>query len=357
MTEKTAQLWNALSKAGVVTGPEPQAAKGGSPWYVKALLGFSGWLAAVFLLGFVGLGLESIMRSSTASFVFGCVLIGGAFAILRMPQNEFFEHVGLAVSLAGQALVAMAFLKMAHGDDAVAWLGVAIMEVPLALLMPNFVHRVFSSFLAAFAFAMVLYLMRVPYLFTGVILFLAAYLWLNEFRFPRHVEKVRAIGYGLVLALVLLKSTELFGLDGMGLRHAAKHPDLWVRPWMGEAVAGVATLFVVWRLLQRQGQALVSRLAVTALAGTVVLCAVSMEARGITVGMVIILLGFAGGNRVLLGLGIASLLFYISSYYYLLDATLLAKSQTLLVTGLVLLILRWLLVRLMSGRGKEAEHV
>ncbi len=356
MSDKTSQLWNTLSKAGVVAGPEPRLAEAGSPWYVKALLGFSGWLAALFLLGFIGVGLEFVMRSSTVSFVSGWVLIGGAFAILRMPKNEFYEHLGLAVSLAGQALVAMALFKVVKRNDELAWLLVALMEVPLALVMPNFVHRVFSSFLAAVAFAMTLHFMRVPYLFGGVVLLLAAYLWLNEFRFPRHLGKVRAIGYGLVLALVLLKSTELFGLDIMGLRFARERPELWVRPWMGEVVAGAATLFVVWQLLRRHGQALAGRFAVTALTGTLALCAVSMEAKGITAGMVIMLLGFAGGNRVLLGLGIASLLFYISSYYYLLDATLLAKAQTLLVTGLGLLALRWLMVRVMAGE-KEAEHV
>ncbi len=75
-----------------------------------------------------------------------------------------------------------------------------------------------------------------------------------------------------------------------------------------------------------------------------------------TAGMVVMLLGFAGGNRVLLGLGIVSLLFYISSYYYLLDATLLAKAQILLIVGLVLLAVRWLLLHPIPG-GKEATDV
>ena len=116
----------------------------------------------------------------------------------------------------------------------------------------------------------------------------------------------------------------------------------------------MVTLYVVWHLLQRYGQAISERLSITALLGTLLLCAVSMEVQGITVGMFIILLGFAGANRVLLGLGIVSLLFYVSSYYYLLDATLLAKSQTLLIVGLVLLILRWLMLRILPVK-KEAQ--
>ena len=70
------------------------------------------------------------------------------------------------------------------------------------------------------------------------------------------------------------------------------------------------------------------------------------------------LLGFLGGNYVLLGLGVISLLFYTAAYYYLLEATLLAKSATLLAVGLVLLIVRGGMIRLwpenMKGDGIRA---
>ena len=77
-----------------------------------------------------------------------------------------------------------------------------------------------------------------------------------------------------------------------------------------------------------------------------------MEVLGLTAGMVIMLLGFAGA-RVLLGLDIVSLLFYLSSYYYLLDATLLVKSGTLLLVGVVLLLVCWLLVTFIPADGEE----
>ena len=50
------------------------------------------------------------------------------------------------------------------------------------------------------------------------------------------------------------------------------------------------------------------------------------------------------GLRVLTGLGIAALLFYVSGYYYQLDVTLLVKSGVLAATGAVLLAARWLML-------------
>ncbi len=48
-------------------------------------------------------------------------------------------------------------------------------------------------------------------------------------------------------------------------------------------------------------------------------------------------LGFANGNRVLLGLGMFGLIAFVSNFYYRLDATLLDKSAYLAAGGALLL--------------------
>jgi uncharacterized membrane protein len=60
-------------------------------------------------------------------------------------------------------------------------------------------------------------------------------------------------------------------------------------------------------------------------------------------------LGFANGNRVLLGLGLLGLVTFVSSYYYRLDVTLLAKSGYLAAAGVALLVVRQALVRLFGN--------
>ncbi len=356
MSRQSEQVWSMLVEAGVTRGEPPETKKLESPWYVKVLLAFSGWLAALFLLGFIGVGFEFVFDNSAAAFIIGGMMIGGAFAILRIPKNEFVEHLALAVSLAGQALVVFAIIEATDGDEKVAAILVALLQAALAVVMPNFVHRVFSSFVAALAFDMALNLWGLPYIVTGAVMFLCGWCWLNEFRYLHQMEKTRAVGYGLVLALILLKGTALFGYEGMAWQFGRNQPALWARPWVGEVLIGVVVLYVVWQLLQRYGHRISDRISLTALLGTLLLCVVSIKVQGISVGMVIILLGFAGSNRVLQGLGILSLLFHISTYYYLLDATLLVKSYYLLIVGLVLLVLRWAM-SIVVPVEKEAKHV
>lgn len=354
MSRPAEALWETLLAAGLVKGVAPAADRIESPWYVKGLLAFSGWLAALFLLGFVGVGFQFIMESGLASLITGGVLMGAAYAVLRVPQNEFLGHLALAMSIAGQALAVWAFYEMLDTHGAPLWALVALMEVLLAGIMPNFVHRVLSAYAAALALAMTLASLRLPHLVQGLVMPLAAWQWLNAFRYPNYMRYMRAIGYGLVIALIQLTGMTLFFREGMGWLIGYGPGDALLPPWPGEAATGAVMLYVVWKLLRRSGLRPAEPFALATLLGTLLFCGVSLEAHGIAVGMTIILLGFAGGNRVLLGLGVAALLFYISSYYYLLDTTLLAKSGTLLMVGMVLLAVRRVLLAV-AARPREVD--
>jgi len=352
MNKIIAPTWKTLCDVGIVSGDAPNIEYIDSPWYVKVLLAFSGWLASLFLFGFLAVGFETILDNSLSTFITGSIVIGGAYLVLRIPKNEFVEHIGLALSLAGQALIAWAIFKAFRNEYAIVWGLVGAAQILLAVVMPNFIHRVFSAYLSAFAFSMSLFDAGVPYVFSSLVMFVVAWLWLNEFRFVQHMQKIRAVAYGLVLALVQLKGSMLFG--GTWTLSNSQSTQ-WVEPWMSELLASIVILYVVWQLLKKYSEYLSNRTIAIALIGTLLLCAASMEATGLTVGITIIILGFSSSNRILLGLGVASLLFYISAYYYLLDITLLDKSFVLFGVGVILLLARWLMLRVVSV-DKEESH-
>jgi len=102
------EIWEDLRKARLVVGDEPERRDVESPWYVKTLLAFSGWLASIFVFAFLGVAFSSLLDSAPACFVVGGLMIAGAFHILKLPKSEFYEHLGLAISLAGQALIIVA---------------------------------------------------------------------------------------------------------------------------------------------------------------------------------------------------------------------------------------------------------
>lgn len=353
---RTEKIWNVLVMAGVTQGAAPAALKTESPWYIKSLMAFSGWIAALLMLVFLALSGLIDADGHVQTLIIGLMMCGAAYAVLRSPRNEFLSHLGVTLSLTGQGLIGF-FMFQSSGlhDVLIVWL-VVLLQVMSALVIPNFVHRVISTFAGAFAFEIALTLSGFSFLSTGIVMFLAAWCWLNEFRDPHQMKKIQAIGYGLVLALILIKKTTSFGYSSLAWLFQQYEPVFSVSQWVGQVLVGAAALYAVWRLLQRYGQRMSDRVSIAALVGTLLICMASVEVRGIAAGMMIILFGFVGSNRVLLGLGVASLLFHAWSYYYFLDVTLITKSQTLLIVSLVLFSARWLMVTMFPMK-KAVVHV
>ncbi len=333
------ELWSKLASAGLTVGDMPEAGEAHSPWSVRVMLGIAGWIAAGFLLGFVGVGFEFVIKSEVASISVGLTVITVAYVVFRLaPRNDFTAMFALAVSFAGQALMIFGVFGLfeRHITGAMPWAVVAAIEAVLAVAMPNFIHRTVSALAAGLTFAYACEVSGAPAVPAGVGAAAVAWVWLNEARLGRLRAIVTPIGYGLTLAFMDLGHSMTMML---GVRVAPGGS-----PWIGAALVGAALLLSVGVLLQRTGWGLGESRTVWALLAAAVIGAASFKAPGIAGGLMIALLGFANGNRVLLGLGIAALLFSVSSYYYRLDATLLVKSGVLAATGVVLLAARWLVL-------------
>lgn len=363
MTQAKHQLWQQLNDSGLVSDSMPDNGEIETPWYIGALMAFLGWLAAMFLLGFLGLGVFQVFESPVASLLVGGIMIGGAYFLLRKKQTAFFDYFSLAISLAGQVLVLWGLLETSsNADTAFFWIVMMIIQITLAVIMAGTVHRVFSAYFACIALMAILILSGAQHLATSIILLCLVWLWLNEFRYPRYMSKIRSMGYGLVIALINIKGSMLIPFSGGLWWGRGPQPDLWIQPWAGQLFSGVVFLYLVWRLVHHHlqpgsishgKQPAVRTLAIALLAAALIAGA-SLEAPGIIIGISILLLGFHGGNRVLIGLGCVSLLFYVSAYYYLLDNTLLIKSVSMLALGLVLIVSRFCLGKLLPEENSNA---
>jgi hypothetical protein len=347
------QLWSKLASAGLTVGDMPEAQETHAPWYVRVMLGIAGFIAAVFLLGFVGVGLAFVLESKTASLAVGFMMIAAAYAVFRAaPRSDFGSMFALAVSFAGQALVAYGAWGLLNHRGGQHWDAIAAIEAILALAMPNFIHRGVSAYAAVVALALALASSGAEGIAGGLAAVAVAGLWLNEVRLAKHHAVVTPIGYGLTLAFIQVEGSNFTGHSVMAI--LGSQGQTWAKPWMGEALVVAALLFAVWTLLRRAGWSLSESKSILSLAVAAAIGAASFKAPGVAGGLMIVLAGFANGNRLLAGLGIAALLYYVSSYYYLLDATLLAKAGVLAASGMVLLGARWLLLNVIMPEKAAA---
>ncbi|MFL6579905.1 MAG: DUF4401 domain-containing protein, partial [Burkholderiales bacterium] len=249
--------------------------------------------------------------------------------------------------------------QLLHADTALIACLFAAFEIALFLLVPNFLHRVLVSAGAAGALVVAMAVWGLfPY--TQAVIFAAfSWAWLNEFRFPTRSAELRALGYGLALllftGLVTERSSQLLtsawsghgGLPLIGGPYAV---------WIGAGLSGAIMLWVVWRLLVRQGIAITQGPGLAALAGAALVALITVKAPGFGITVSVLLLGFANGNRVLAGVGILALLAYWSYYYYSLEISLLQKSALLLCAGVVLIAARLAMKRTWPTNPNEARN-
>ena len=350
-------LWVRLRDAGMVEGEMPAAGDARAPWFVRVMLGIAGWIGAMFLLGFVGAGFAFVLKSSGAAFVVGALACIAAVAIFRAaPKSNFVGQFGLAVSLAGQGLLVFGAAQWFERSITGVALYVMLQQTLLFILVPNYVHRLWTSWSAALAASYAM-LDAGLFAFTPAAI-AAAFLGvaLYEFELARFGTMVRAGVYGLALAAVQtavlhgrLLSGWLLWRIGPGLLGGE------AGVWAGRIASAAVLLWAVVVLLRREGLSLTSGQGRIGLAGALILGAVSLKAPGFGPAAAILIIGYANADRVLAGLGLFALLGYLSHYYYSLQATLLEKSGLLAAAGVALLLAR-LALQYWWPQPEEASH-
>jgi len=336
-------LWGRLRDHGLVEGEPPAAGDASAPWFVRVMLGIGGWIGALFLLGFVGGVFALLMKSSGAMFAVGAGACAAAVAIFRAaPKNDFVAQFGLAVSFAGQALMVGAAAQWLGRSTLGIALFIALQQAVLFVLVPNFVHRLWTSWTGMLAAAYALLdaglFAITPAVTTAVFVWVA----LAAFRLARYGSLVRAGIYGLALAAAqaavmqgTVLGTVLLGRGTPAL--ALGEPGLW----LGRLASLAVLVCAVLALLRREGIGLASGPGRIGLAGALILGIASIKAPGVGPAAAILIVGYANADRVLAGLGIIGLLGYLSHFYYMLQATLLEKSGLLVATGIALLMARF----------------
>jgi len=344
------ELWGRLRSAGLVAVEMP--ARTASPWFIRAMLGVAGWIGALFILGFIGTAFEMVMRSAGAATVAALLCSAGAFAIFRLAgKGDFLAQFGLAIGFAGQILFGIAIFDWFLANDVLAWLSIALVEAVLAWLLPNFIHRVCTTFVGVIALSLGfaqagIYGLALPLAAAG-----CALIWCNELRLAAQAGLWRPIGYGLALGVLQTAAAPLLG--GGELLGSFQRGGGWFQHYgltVGTALVSVVFLVVAVRILKGLAIGPDSREGLAVLACAALVLGVSFPAHGLAAALLVLILGFAGGNRVLFGLGLLAVASFLSHYYYQLRETLLYKSLVLAAAGTLMLGARWGMNRLFPAR-------
>lgn len=347
-------LWQRLRDAGHAEGdvPPESVAATAAPWYVRTMLGFAGWLGALFLLGFVGAAFSFVFKSPSAALVAGiaCCAAAGTMLRARGDGHAFGAQFGLALSMAGQGMVVYGVMRLLDGQKTLALFLLFAFEAVLAAVVANFLHRLLCAWAAGIALAFALQAAGVHGLAPAILAAMFALVWTDARRWAAAGSLWSPLGYGLALAMLVADSALLTPVSFWGAGESAPGWLAMHARLVAALLVGGVLVFTVLRLLSAAGVQAGSPQGIVAIAGACLVALASIMAHGLDTALLILLLGFAVGNRALTGLGILALLGFLCHFYYQLHATLLEKSLLLAASGMLLLAVRlWLLRRAASG--------
>lgn len=341
-----AELWARLSDEGIVDGARPEPAPPDSLWFVRVMLGIAGWIGAAFLFGFAAVAMNWVVDDAASAMIAGAVCCAGAFALFRFFQdNDFAEQFALALSLAGQGLLFVGLGQLFRTEGPAFYVAIAAVEALLVFAVANPLHRLLAAGGTAAALALAVDRLGLPGLAAPLLCAALALVWLDPGRWATRGRFWRSIGYGLVLALSMVEVFHLFGSDGWYNRVVQASATLRYGPLIGRGLTGAVLVWAAATLAIREGFPPASRPFPLAVGAAILLGVVGMAAPGLDAALLILLLGVAAGNAVLMAFGILGLFGFVAHFYYSLDATLLAKSGLLALTGLCLLAASWFLRR------------
>lgn len=330
------QLKNHLINQGLVSESMINETPSGFAWPIKLLLAISGWLGGLCLLGIFFGAFTLFFQSAVASAVVSLIMFVAAQRILSARNNEFFEHLALALSFSAQVLYGWALLPLEHIQ--VILLSFAILQAVLVIIMPSMTHRVWSTLSCCAAMSGVLISYGLPSLLSSVLLLPMVWLSLNEFRFPASYRFVSGLKYGLVLSIVVLLCVQVFRNE-VGSILVSNSDATFTLPYWVAPITYMLSMFIsAGYLLYYHQVRFSSKVAKLAVIFTTLLAVLTSMAPGVGVSLIILVTAFAQSNRMMLGLGATALLVYSSTYYYMMETTLLFKSGVLMSVALIMLV-------------------
>lgn len=338
-----AEVLDANGQAQAAAWIDEQRNEPTPPWYVKAFVGVSAWLAAFFIILF--LSLAGWIDGGGPMMLIGGLFCAAALALKWATQRSIFGgQLAFAVSLAGQGLL-IAGTGAWTESTTIAALAALALEAALFIAYPDTMHRLIS--VAAMGAALVVLLLEheLPggiHLLIALFAAAAILLWRYEVQLrgsPTLAGYWAAAAYGTLLVLAALCVLPLVGfLDTTN----------W---WLGSASLGLGLLYLWHQILGELEIPRPSAPALWLLVGVGLLLAPTYQTPGILAALVGLLLAFWRSNNLQMGLSSAFLLFFIGAYYYNLDFTLLEKSYILMGTGVALLLVRLGMMRFVNREG------
>lgn len=296
---------------------------------IKVLSIFGGFLATLAFLGF--LAITGLYESEFGLLIFGMGFIISAIWLNKEYDKLIIDTFSISIYVIGFALLAFGLTGLKVDENIIVIL-ISIIALCSLFITQNYILS-FVSILAISSSFLTLIILNDLYilihLFIALNTLLLAYFFLNEAKIissNRKLSKLyNPIRIGLIISL-------LSGLVTIGKRYLI--PISHDHIWLSSIIMILVISYLVYTITKIiEIESVKSKILIYSLSSLILISTIFSPS--ITGAIVIILLCFLVNYKTGLLIGIISLIYFISQYYYDLNFTLLTKSIILISSGIV----------------------
>jgi hypothetical protein len=312
------------------------------PLYIRILSGIGAWVAAIFLIFF--LGISHILQGGWGAVVCGILFLAGGIGIARATRRTFANQLSLALVFSGNLLI------LFGAGEVFRFRNLSLFIITHAIVCV-IVYPLFSESIYRFVGPTVLVVLVTAWIIEQKLFVLMHFLIAAETLFAGALlllKKRRASLEPLVYSAAIMLPTTLLL---MNLTHASlgELADVWGRGfkeplWPSSLLLTLGLIYLYFQLAGGK-KMFQNSLLLFAVLSTILLGIVTTP--GILVAFGLLIVGYAFDDRILTGLSYLFLLCFLVVFYYTLNIDLASKSWVIGGSGVVLLIVRWI-----SGRFK-----
>lgn len=299
---------------------------------IKVLSIFGGFLATLAFLGF--LAIAGLYESEFGLLIFGIGFIISAIWLNKVYDKLIIDTFSISTYVIGFALLAFGLLEL-NVDENIVTILISMIAVTSLFITQNYILSFISVLTITGSFLTLIIsndLYNLIHLYIAVNTLILTYLFLNEAKIissNRKLSKLyNPVRIGLIFSL-------LFGLVAIGKRDLI--PISQNHLWISSIVMIFVIMYLVYSIAKiNEIESVKSKILIYSLSGLILISTIFSPS--ISGAMVIILLSFLVNHKTGLVIGIISLIYFVSQYYYDLNFTLLTKSIILFSSGIVFLL-------------------
>ncbi len=299
---------------------------------IKILSIIGGLMATIAFLGF-------LVAAKLYNSELGLLIFGIAFIILAIGLNKIFNKLiidtfSISLYIIGFILLTYSLLEIGHNDYLVFGL-TSIIAICSLFIVQNYILS-FISILIVTGSILSLIISNdvyfVIHFYIGSLMLIIAYLFLNEAKIISSNSKLSKLYAPLRIGSII---SLLFGLFSIGKKYLVPIDQNQI--WLSSIVILFVIIYLVRVVLKiNDVESIKSKILIYSFSCLILISTILSPA--ISGAIAIILLCFLVNYKVGFAIGIVSLIYFISQYYYDLSFTLLTKSIMLFSTGVVFLL-------------------